>query len=49
MKEKEKLPDNHFEDLKQGPISDRGCRDILCCLIFFIGCIAYGSLFFYGI
>lgn len=44
-KEKDTLP---RDQLNQGPVMDRGCTDILCCLIFvaflvvFVGVAGYG-------
>ena len=44
-KEKDTLP---RDELKNGPIADRGCTDILCCLIFMAFIVVLAGIMVYG-
>jgi len=37
------------EELKNGPINKRECRDILCCLMFIGACISCVYFFAFGL
>jgi len=37
------------DDFKNGPISNRNCTDIFCCLAFFIGILGFVGATIYGI
>lgn len=37
------------DELKNGPIGKRECRDILCCLLFIGACIACVYFFAFGL
>lgn len=37
------------EELKNGPINKRECRDILCCLMFIAACISCVYFFAFGL
>jgi len=41
--------DDNYEELKNGPVDNRECRDILCCLLFIAASITLGALFIYGV
>ena len=31
--------------LENGPVDERECRDIICCLLFIVACLAGGFVF----
>lgn len=47
-KEDYKVKEN-YEELKNGPVDNRECRDILCCLLFIAASIVLGALFIYSV
>jgi hypothetical protein len=47
-KEDYKVKEN-YDDLKNGPVDNRECRDILCCLMFIAASIVLGALFIYSV
>jgi hypothetical protein len=47
-KEDYKVKEN-YEELKNGPVDNRECRDILCCLLFIAASIVLSALFIYSV
>lgn len=37
------------EELQNGPLNKRECRDILCCLLFIAACVATVYMFAFGV
>ena len=47
--EKERYKMNFGNELENGPVENRGCTDIICCLLFLIFLIAWIVVFAYGL
>ena len=47
--DKKKFQMDFDEKLENGPVEDRGCTDIICCLIFLAFIIAWIVIFIYGV
>lgn len=48
-KETEKTRPEDLDKLESGPTEDRGCTDILCCLIFIAAQVGWAYLLYRGI
>lgn len=49
MKKEDYKVSETYDELKNGPVDARECRDILCCLMFLAASIVLIALFIYGV